>query len=69
MEVESGKECVSIQHSCLKRANETQSLWLHDAAMNSRAWSLALGVSLSETALGPDVGGRIKFSNESKGFM
>ena len=45
----------------LKRVTDTQSLLLHDAAMGRRAWgggcSEALGVSLSETAPGADLGG------------
>ena len=52
----------------LKRVTDTQSLLLHDAAMNRRAWRgcyEALGVSLSKTAPGADLGGSSKYSNES----
>ena len=52
----------------LKRVTDTQSLLLHDAAMSRRAWGVsceALGVSLSKTATGADLGGSSNFSNES----
>ena len=52
----------------LKRVTDTQSLLLHDAAMSRRAWCVcyeALGVSLSKTAPGADLGGSSKYSNES----
>ena len=52
----------------LKRVTDTPSLLLHDAAMSWRAWGgcyEALGVSLSKTAPGADLGGSSKYSNES----
>ena len=52
----------------LKRVTDTQSFLLHDAAMSRRTWGVCdevLGLSLSNTALGADLGGRIKYSNES----
>ena len=52
----------------LRSATDTQSLLLHDAAMSRRAWGVcyeALGLSLSKTAPGADLGGSSKYSNES----
>ena len=51
----------------LQRVADTQSSLLHGAAMSRRACEVcseALGVSLSKTATGTDLGGRRKYSNE-----
>ena len=52
----------------LKRVTDTQSLLSHDAAVSWSASGFcyeALGVSLSKTAPGADLGGSSKYSNDS----